>query len=173
MAAHKNIYGTTDWDWVCDQVEAGRYMTNIAEELGVSTRGLRLAIQKDPELYDRVEAAKVASAEALLQSAEAILAEHEAVRSSAHASIAKERAGFKRWLAGCRDRDSYGDRPAQVNVGIDLGLGDLHLEALRQAGHMTPERRMPRTVEAEVIEEGGGLPKKRLSASERRVTPED
>jgi hypothetical protein len=49
------------------------------------------------------------------------------------ASIVKERANHKRWLAGKLNRDEYGDAP-QVQINNQLNVGDLHLDALRAAG---------------------------------------
>lgn len=38
---------------------------------------------------------------------------------SARVSKAREQVGVRRWLAGCLDRDTYGDRPPQVNVQVN------------------------------------------------------
>lgn len=38
---------------------------------------------------------------------------------SARVSLAREQAGYDKWLAGAYDRDTYGERPAQVNVQVN------------------------------------------------------
>jgi len=38
---------------------------------------------------------------------------------SARVSKARDTAGHMRWLAGCLDRDTYGERPPQVNVQVN------------------------------------------------------
>jgi hypothetical protein len=37
-------------------------------------------------------------------------------------SKAREQVGLRRWLAGCLDRDTYGERPPQVNVQVNASL---------------------------------------------------
>lgn len=160
MPAHKDLRGTLDWDEIMEKVEAGEYIRQIAREAGCSAVGLRYAINQDPELAERFEAAKIASADALLMSAEQILADGEATASSAHASIARERAGYKKWLAGKRSAEYSDQQVTAVQVNLDVGA--LHLDALRRHGHMSH----PDEIESNVVE---ALPGSRQSASQRRL----
>lgn len=38
---------------------------------------------------------------------------------AARVSKAREQVGIRRWLASCLDRDTYGERPPQVNVQVN------------------------------------------------------
>lgn len=116
-------------DVIFDQVADGTYLTRIAEEWDVSSQLLRKWVRLDPERERRYEAAKRASADALVEDAGSVL-DRASVASSAHVQKAKSQAEFKRWLASKRDRQQYGDDAAQVSV--NLNLGELHLDALRQ-----------------------------------------
>lgn len=97
------------------------------------------------------EQAKLASADALVEQAGEILDQAAEVTNSARATIAKERAAYRRWLASCRDQEAYGDRAGGAQVV--LNIGQLHLDALRRCGSMSLRPKAP-PLDAEII--GGG-----------------
>lgn len=115
------------------------------------------------ERFDRV---REAAADALAEESVRIVdeAREDGVASTAEATLAKEQGRARRWIASKLNRAKYGDNPnAGVNVNLDIGA--LHLEALREAGSMelapargsTPAERLEaRTVEAnsEIEDEG-------------------
>lgn len=135
-------------------VEAGLSMTQIADRIGLDVPAekarwtIRDLLRRDSERYD---AAKEASAEAHMQMAGAVYGD-EAPTSTADAKWRNDRSGWHRWMAelrsGLREKGS-------VNVNVDIG--QLHLDALRQLGSM-PTREDPETVEADYVIEGESKP---------------
>jgi len=130
-----------------DRVESGRALVTIAEDYGVSRETLRRWINKTPARREAYDEAKADSADALVEEAGQILDDAK-TDSGPDMQKARSRAEHRRWLASKRDRVQYGDDPT-VAVGVHLDLGSLHLDALRQAGHMT--HGVP-VVESEVLE---------------------
>jgi hypothetical protein len=49
---------------------------------------------------------------------------------------ARGQSEYRRWLAGHRNREDYGEG---VKAGVVVNIGSLHLDALRQAGHIARE----------------------------------
>ncbi len=80
------------------------------------------------------QAAKRQSADALVDEGLEILDAPADGISSADVQLRRYRANHRRWMAGVRNREEYGDQPPQVNVG--LSIGDLSLEALKSGGSM-------------------------------------
>ena len=85
--------------------------------------------------------AKRISAEKHVEDAGAILdgTEHgntpEPVFSPADVALRKARAHFRQWLAAHRDPETYGER--KVDMEVNVSIGSLHLDALRQHGKMS------------------------------------
>ena len=113
---------------VFDRIADGAYLTVVAEEWDVSSQLLRKWIRLDPDRVSAYNAAKHASADALIEDAGKVLKDASVI-SSQHIAKARALAGFKQWLASKRDREQYGDEQAQIN--LNLSLGSLHLDALR------------------------------------------
>ena len=120
-------------DVIFDRIADGEFLTSVAEDWDVSSQLLRKWIRLDPERVKRYDAAKHASADALVEDAGEIL-DKASTLSSQHIAKEKSRAEFKKWLATRRDREQYGDDAAQVNV--NLNLGQLHLDTLRHKGRV-------------------------------------
>lgn len=56
------------------------------------------------------------------------------VITNADVNLAKARSEYRRWLAGKRDPEAFGDKQEQVQVNVSIG--QLHLDALRARGSM-------------------------------------
>jgi hypothetical protein len=62
-----------------------------------------------------------------------------ATASREEVALAKERSGYRKWLASKLDKETFGDTPlAQIN--IPLSFGDLHLQAMRAP---LPKKNLP------------------------------
>lgn len=101
------------------------------------------------------EAKRIAAHIHMEEAGEILENDGQAPVTSAEMSWLKERAGHKKHLAETFNSDMYGEEQQGVNVNLDIG--SLHLQALRQAGRMElapgdQEERMIET-EAEVVEE--------------------
>lgn len=125
-------------------VEAGRSASEILDALGLDrteegTWVVYRLLNSNPERY---EEAKRISADALAERAFELYGE-DTPETSADAKWRNDRAGHMRWLAELRSGNLDG---GGVNVQVDIG--QLHLDALRQAGgrDMIPQRE---AVEAE------------------------
>lgn len=147
--------------WFLEQVAEGRSLNSISSELDCS-RWLLYDWMKRPQGdetgKERHERMKRAMAEARKMSAEAhaetageildALVEKDLL-TSADVKLASERAGYRRWLAEVRDRETFGKSPdTQVTV---VNAGGLHLDALRNRGRV--EAGEGEVIEAEVIED--------------------
>jgi hypothetical protein len=81
--------------------------------------------------------AKRASAEAYAEDAGAILddlAEQPVGEiTPALVALSGKRADYRKWVAGMRNPEEFGDKAA----GLTVNIGTLHLDALRQVGSMT------------------------------------
>lgn len=147
---------------ILDLLSDGWSVRRIAESISLPGHG---TISR-PFLYrwrnrddERVKAWAVAmktGAHALAEDSGEVLEELPEDPTSAQVAKAKGISEHRKWLAGKRN-DDYDAKPAGLNVNI-LSAGDLHLDALRQAGHMdraalpepTPEPiQIPCTVEEE------------------------
>lgn len=128
-------------DAIFDRVAAGEPLKKIAESYDTSVTTLYRWIyggrpSQDPNKPPSPRAlaykeAKAMSAEPLADEAGEILDSAKPV-TSAEATIVKARAEHRRWLAGIRDREQFGD--AQPQVAVNVSLGDLHFEALLAKG---------------------------------------
>jgi transposase-like protein len=140
---------------ILDRLRSGETVKAIADTYGVS-RGMIYLWKKmgGESRADAWEEARKDSAEALLEDAGEILdalavpgENGEAPDpSNAQVSVARERAGHRRYLAEKFNREAFGDRGGAGGVVV---LGDLHLEALRSRG--TPEA-LPAPADGDVVE---------------------
>jgi transposase-like protein len=136
---------------IFDRIGSGEAVKRIAEDYGVGYETLRRWINKSDERRKAYEQAKRDSADALVEEAGEIL-DNAPTDSAPQVTKAVKRADHKRWLAGKRDREQYGDdKGAQVNVNLDLGA--LHLDALRAAGRMPEPEEIP-TADVEILTDG-------------------
>jgi hypothetical protein len=133
------------------KIEAGRILKDIAKEYGTTYGVIRGITRSYPEL---LEAAREAQADTLVKDAGEILDEvaTRTAPSTADVALAKERSKYRTWVASKIDRATYGDTPAQVNVGVALDVGKLHLDALLQHGRPIQQQTRHQHSAADVIE---------------------
>lgn len=80
-------------------------------------------------------------------------AREEGVSSTAEATLAKAQSGSRQWWAAKLNRAKYGEGRQATEVRVSIQ--ELHLDALRKAGHRDPAKRSyPEPVEAEYEIEG-------------------
>lgn len=146
-------------DVIFDRVAAGESLKSIAGSYDISVTQLYRWIyggRTSPHPTDPTprtlayKEAKAMSAESLADEAGEILDDARPV-TSAEATMTKARAEHRRWLAGIRDREQFGD--AQPQLAVNVNLGDLHLQALMAKGRAEIEE-----AEVEEIDEPDALP---------------
>lgn len=126
--------GTTPEDIVLGQVAAGLTLRAIAKDISaaaglyISPETLTLWINRTPELKTKLAAARKAGAPSMVEHAAELLEEVDTDRDAI--AKAKAIAEQRNWMASKYDRQTFGNDAAQVNV--QLSLGDMHLDALRQ-----------------------------------------
>lgn len=138
-------------DAILGRVASGEAVKRIASDYGVSYETLRRWINASEERREAYDQAKADSADALVEEAGEIL-DQAPTDSAPQVTKAVKRAEHKRWLAGKRDREQYGDDKG-ANVNVNLDLSSLHLDALRQAGSMEAAQQIPEA-EVEVLSDG-------------------
>lgn len=138
--------GTTPEDIVLGQVAAGLTLRAIAKDISaaaglyISPETLTLWINRTPELKTKLAAARKAGAPSMVEHAAELLEEVDTDRDAI--AKAKAIAEQRNWMASKYDRQTFGNDAAQVNV--QLSLGDMHLDALRQ--RVVPIVRAPAAV---------------------------
>lgn len=65
-------------------------------------------------------------------------------------ATARGKSEYKRWLATVKDREHYGPPASAGAVNVHFNLGELHVEALRQAGNMDHQRLQPSEEEQDI-----------------------
>lgn len=140
-------------EFVFDMLRSGMSVRRIAERFDVPghgsiSRALMYRWRDANEERKRGWAqAMKEGAHALAEDAGDVLEDLPEDPTSAQVAKAKGISEHKKWLAGLRDREQYGQGPSTV-VGV-IGLPELHIEALRSAGHMDQQRLRPAVVDAE------------------------
>lgn len=132
---------------VFDRLAAGEYVTAICED--VLTTPYEEAGKDEPNSYhfytwldaakgrrDRFERVRRSAADAVAEESVRLLdeAREEGVNSTAEATLARSQSSARQWWASKLNRERFGDgnRPG---VDVNLHIGQLHLEALLEAGH--------------------------------------
>jgi len=133
QALGKKIESLGGEGWILDRIADGEKIATIAKELEVSRQLVYRWADATPERKDLVQAALRASAHSLAEDAGTVLDDlansHEL--SSADVALASHRAQYRKWLAGIRNKEDYGDKAAAT---VQISVGSLHLDALRIAG---------------------------------------
>jgi hypothetical protein len=119
-------------DALFDRVAGAESIQSIMASFGLSRTFFYRWLKNAPGRKDAYEAAKKLSAHALVEDGMYLLDNGQAF-TPADVSRLQHRANYRKWLAGVRSRDEYGDAP-QGKIDINLQIGQLHLDALRQAG---------------------------------------
>ena len=132
---------------LCRLVVEGETMTQIGARYGVSRWLVYDWLKAHPEHKEAFKDARVLSADGDVEDALQVL--RDAIPELAHVAKAKGIADLLKWRASVRNREAYGapEKGLQVNVHV----GDLHLDALRQAGGPV---RTVETVEVHTLPEG-------------------
>jgi hypothetical protein len=121
---------------IFDQIAAGLPMRAVAEPFGYSRQMIYAWIHAGgDERRAKWREAKELASHVLVDEAGEIL-DGEVPITSAHASHLKARAEHRRWLAGVWNRKDFGTEDGKIDV--NLNIGSLHLDALRQAGSRPP-----------------------------------
>lgn len=130
--------------FILDRIAAGESVGKIALTIKLPGHG----VISRPFLYrwrdkdeDRAKGwgfAMKESSHALAEDAGDVWEDLDNDPTSAQVAKARGQSDYKKWLAGKRNKEDYGDGPA-IAVGI-LTAGDLHLDALRMVGHMDTQR---------------------------------
>lgn len=140
-------------DWVVQEIAAAKTIPQIAKRIAEHTdgwlpsRGWLSGLLKSltPDAAERIEQARVESAEALVERATETLEDVGKDASREELQKAKALADIDLWLAARRDRAKFGDTP-QVQIGISAG--SLHLDALRA---VQPRQSRPELVHTESL----------------------
>lgn len=131
--------GAAPEDVVCALVASGETLIEVARRLEQDT-GLPISpgivgawMNADPKRKAALAEARKQSAPILAEQAMEILDDVDEDRDAI--AKAKAQADLRTWLASKYDRQTFGNDAAQVNV--QLNLGQLHLDALRQRAAIT------------------------------------
>ena len=123
-------------DYVVEWVESGKTLRDLVRQLGkeagivdmlpaMLTNYLR---REWPEAPRRLQEARRHGAHLLVE--EAVDISDDTVESAAEAAQARNRMSSRHWMAERYNRDELGGSKAPA-VQVNLGVGDLHLAALR------------------------------------------
>lgn len=144
-------------DEIFERIASGESPERLSKALGTSRRMLYHWLERDEtgERRKRWDAAMKASAEAHVERSHNLL--RKTVRKGSavtapHVTAVNSLVNFERWLAGVKNPEKYGEKTAGVSVNVNLGA--LHLDALRQAGSMAQDRAIGPVVDAELVEDG-------------------
>jgi hypothetical protein len=131
------IIETGGYESLLDKIASGTSMRRLAEEYQTSPSQLAFLLKK-PEWNDKFMMAKAIAAGVQVEDA------FEGVKRAMPEDVNVKRLQFEAAmkLAGVFDRATFGEQKQQVQV--NLSIGDLHLQALKQA-------RDGITIDAEVI----------------------
>ena len=121
-----STYSTAEGERVCRAIEAGISL-RLMRRINKRKRGLYPEpgtlydwAEVHPEFKQRLARARATQAAIYAEDSVALVdavdPDHE--YGGHRVSKAREQANGRRWLAGCLDRDTYGDRGAQVNMNI-------------------------------------------------------
>ncbi len=140
-------------DVVLGRVASGDTVKAIASDYGVGYDTLRRWLNASEERKTAYLEAKRDSADALVEEAGEIL-DKANTDSAPQVTKAVKRAEHKRWLAGKRDREQYGEDKTGAQVNVNLDLAGLHLDALKAAGSMADHEQIPEA-DWERVDDGG------------------
>lgn len=135
--------------WIRD----GKTMKWIGTQMGCSRDFVYEWMKWKPGRRDAFAQARKDSAPNLLEDGYEILenASQDELLSPGQASIAKEKAGFKKFMAAAWERGTVSEKTADVNLNVTIN--SLHLDALKAAGHMglVPKEPPVELLPAEVV----------------------
>lgn len=143
---------------VFQRLANGEKIEAIANDLGCSRPFLYVWRKRKGHRDRRIEKWQDAMRVRALSKAEEgenildAMAEDGTELTSAKVGLARERANYKKWLAGKLDPEQFGDQHSGVQVA--LNVGSLHLNALKAVNiaHSLPDHDTP-LLEAELVDE--------------------
>lgn len=145
MAGTKKKRDLTVWienlggmEWLFDKVASGETVSSIARELGVNRAMLSFWMNNSVRQKQYQEAKRL-SASALVEQGLEILDN----ASFQEASLAKNRADYRKWLASMRD-DQYAD---VTGGSVTLSIEALHIGALQHANTKQQEKQVNNIIE--------------------------
>jgi hypothetical protein len=120
------IAETGGYETLLDKIAAGTTVRKLSEEYGTSPAQLGFLLRK-PEWNDKYMTAKAIAAGVQVEDA------FEGVKRAIPEDVNVKRLQFEAAmkLAGVFDKSTFGEQKQQVQV--NLSIGDLHLQALKQA----------------------------------------
>ena len=137
---------------IFERIANGERIGKIAESLGVGRRMLyrwrdhgEHKQRRNEEWSAALKLSGEGCAELGMQVLEDLANQDEL--SPARVQVATSRSNYLKWLAGVRDRDTFGDKQGPAVV---LNLASLHLDALRQIGATATQ---PALMPAEVVDD--------------------
>lgn len=140
-------------DDLFDRFASGEDWQDIAKETGVHRNSIINWIHAGgEERKSKYQSAMKAKADWCVEEAGNILrtARHDGELTPAQASLIRDESKRLLWIAERLNKELYGQQQAQVQVNV--GVGSLHLDALRQHGRM-PTHTEPKLIEATVVSE--------------------
>ncbi|WP_028491436.1 hypothetical protein [Thioalkalivibrio sp. ALE19] len=135
-AAHATIRKAGGEAYVFGQVAEGRTLKAIAEDLGISRQILSTWCNR-PQRRDALTRARQEAAGALMDEALAIT--DNAEEDATALQKVKQQADLRKWLAGRLSPQQWGD----TGPGVQVNIGQLHLDALRQVGRVVDVKSEP------------------------------
>lgn len=124
-------------DQIFEAIADGFSIREVAKRFGGVGREIfyHWLEQSSPETKQRWAEARKRSAEAHAEKALDVLDEagNAELLIPAEVSLAREKSGYHRWLAGVLDKDTFGP-PNAAGVQVNLNIGELHLNALKAGG---------------------------------------
>lgn len=165
-------------DEIFDRLAGGEFVTRICED--VLADPYEEAGQGEPNTYlfyswldaepgrrERFNRVRRSAADAMAEDSVRLLddAREEGVKSTAEATLARSQSSSRQWLAGKLNRARYGEGK-QAGVEVNLSLGELHLEALKEHGQMDYQEDGDRQLE-------DGEPAGRIREAEYEIEDEE
>ena len=116
-------------DWLYEQIASGVTLNDIAKQYECSRGYVSRSLNSVPEYKSAMEAAREEAADALVEEGKEMLDNLSATSTNNEIAATREKANFRKFMAGSMNQSRYGTRP-QSNVTISIG--DMHLDALRK-----------------------------------------
>ena len=125
----KDVADNGGADWLFDQIASGITLSDIAKQYECSRSYVSRSLNSIPEYKSVMEAAREEAADALVEQGKDMLDSLGATSTNNEIAATREKANFRKFMAGSLNQNKYGTRP-QSNVTISIG--DMHLDALRK-----------------------------------------
>lgn len=143
-------------EWVFARIANGDTEGSIARDVGGTRRLLRQWSKLSPEraaaYREALKESKDAHAELAGEMLKGLLvgqdgAAHDYAPTREQIAAAKEVAAWHKWMAESREREQFSK--AEAGVTVNVGIADLHLDALRAHGAHTLPTNVP-VIEAQL-----------------------